>query len=144
MHALIVLAVLSCLLLCSCGRQQLYVRSEYFTKKDLASVVIDTPDPRKDMPYFGQRIAVEWNLPATVIRNNDCELKIYYRLLDGTERTKELKLEQRLGKYELLITGDDYTVSGGLLSYLVTITQNGHIIAESRHKFWVNPIIISE
>ena len=134
--------VVICILLCSCSSPTLLVRSSYYSQRNLASTVVDTPDPRKDTPYFGQRISMQWHIPASIYNQNPCELHIVYRLYNGEEKTKTFPLEQSLGEYILVIDGDDYVKKGGLLSYLVTILQDNKIIAESHHKFWVNKIIV--
>ena len=126
----------------SCSTPMLSCRSDYFGKKNLASVIIDTPDPRKDTPYFGQRLFVQWLLPPSILKKGPCDLHINYRLRNGEEKSEILAVTQSFGSYKLLITGDDYTEKGGLLSYLVSIQQDGHSIAESRHKFWIHKIIV--
>jgi len=116
------------------------VQSDYFSKKNLASTAVDTPDPHKDIAYFGQRILIDWYIPLSTFNKNPCTLHIDYRLRNAEEENQVLEITKPIGSYTFLIKDEDYSKKGGLLSYLITIQQEKNIVAESRHKFWMNKI----
>ncbi len=124
----------------SCSHPYLSVRSDYFSRKDLASYHLDTPDPRKNQAIYGQRIYISWYLPSKEFSEGTTFLEIQVPLKNGKILSEKKPLERRFGRYNYPIQGDVYTESGGLLSYLVQITNDGKVIAESRHKFYREPI----
>jgi hypothetical protein len=124
----------------SCSRPSLHVRSEYFSKRDLASFAIDTPDPLKDTNFFGQRLSISWQVPSTLLKEGKVEIHLIVRLANGEEKTSLIPIEKSFGFTFFPIVGDDYTKKGGLQSYFATLQVNGKIIAKSRHKFWVEKI----
>lgn len=120
----------------SCSHPYLSVRSDYFSRKDLASYHLDTPDPRKNQALYGQRIYTHWYLPSSAFSEDKTFLEIRVHLKNGQELIEKKLLKNRIGRYTYPIQGDVYTESGGLLSYLVQIIADGKVVAESRHKFY--------
>jgi hypothetical protein len=124
----------------SCSHPSLHIRSEYFSKKDLASFAVDTPDPLKDTNYFGQRLTISWNVPSALLKTAPVEVRLIVRLANGEERTCHIPIEKSFGFTLYPIVGDDYTKKGGLQSYYAELKADGKPIAKSRHKFWVEKI----
>lgn len=120
----------------SCSHPYLSVRSDYFSRKDLASYHLDTPDPRKNQAIYGQRIYTSWYLPNDLFSEEKTFLEIRVHLKNGQDLFEKKPLKRRIGRYTYPIQGEVYTESGGLLSYLVQITTDGKVVAESRHKFY--------
>lgn len=137
-----------CILLCallfisSCSSSHLSVRSDFFNKSDLASVKINTPDPDKTAPIFGERIYVDWYTPYSVFKEAPLALHLRIKLKNGEEKDTVVPLESSFGSYMYSICGEDFNEKGGLLSYYIFLTSGEKVIASSRHKLWVDTIVI--
>ncbi len=132
------------LLIASCGRPTLSVQSGTFTRRDLASSHVGTPDPDKQKPVFGQRLYISWNVKPQEFTSGPLELQIDVRLKKGGTLSKTVLLDKASGKYIFPIVADDYTKRGGILSYKVVLLSDGKKLSQSRHKFWVEEIQFSE
>lgn len=123
-----------------CTGSKLDVRSEYYSRKNLASVVVDTPDPRKESSDFGQRLVLNWSVPEKTFREGDVELILCVRLKNGEEKTTRIALTKSHGKTFYPIFGKDYTKKGGLQSYFAKLQSQGKVLAKSKHKLWVEKL----
>jgi hypothetical protein len=133
------------LLFCTaCKSPTLSVHSEYYTRQELASYIIDTPDPKKQQPIFGQHITINWNVSKKVFQEGPLELKLHVITKNGEMQEKNIALDKPSGTYIFPIVGKDFTEKGGLLSYKVELTSNGKEIATSKHKLWVDQIKIQD
>lgn len=130
------------LFLTSCSHPSLTVQSDYWTPRDLASMHVDTPDPRKSSSDFGQRLNISWYIPKKTFKEGPCELVCHVRLKNQELKVETVPLHTACGSYSLQIVGDDFFKKGGLLSYLIELKASGHTIASSQHKFWAEPIIV--
>lgn len=128
------------LVLTACAHKPLSVQTEYFRPKDLASYIIDTPDPDKEADIFGQRICISWNIPQARFSKNKAQLSIAVRLKNGDEKAQTIALETRSGSMLYPVVGPDFFVKGGILSYLIRLESEGELIAESKHRFWVEKV----
>lgn len=137
-------ALLLLLLTVSCKQRELSVDTTYFTRKDLASVVVDTPDPDKEKPIFGQRLYINWEVTKQQFAMGPLELHIQLMLKKGSMMEDRIPLNEASGTYIFPIVSSDYTKEGGLLSYKITLLSNGKELAVTRHKFWVDQIEFSE
>lgn len=136
--------LLLALFVTSCNRPTLSVETGYFTRKDLASSHVGTPDPNKQNPIFGQRLYISWNVTPEEFANAPLKLHIKARLKKEGMLEKTVLLESAKGSYTFPIVGDDYTKGKGLLSYKVQLISGDKELAESRHKFWVEELQFSE
>lgn len=132
------------LLVTSCKQPTLAVETGYFTRKDLASSHVGTPDPNKQSPIFGQRLYISWNVTPEEFASGQLVLQIKARLKKEGMLDKKVPLDSPTGTYIFPIVGDDYTKGGGLLSYKVTLMSGDKELAKSRHKFWVEELHFSE
>jgi hypothetical protein len=128
----------------SCKSPTLSVETGFFSRKDLASSVVDTPDPNKQKPIFGQRLYINWHLTPQEFAQKPVELKIQVRLKKDQLLEETVPITTASGSYIFPIVGDNFTKNRGLLSYQIKIIGNGHELAASRHKFWVDQIQFSE
>lgn len=135
-------ALLLLILLCttSCKSPTLSVHAEYYSRQDLASYIIDTPDPKKQQSIFGQHLFITWN----AFHKAPLELKVNVLLKNGDRLEKTIPITKTSGNYSFPIVGKDYIEKGGLLSYKVELLSNGTVVETSRHKFWVEPIHIRD
>lgn len=128
------------LLLTSCSRAPLSVQTDYWGPKDLASYIIDTPDPRKQESLFGERIYISWSLTLKQLEKQPVILTAIVRLKNDEEFKKEYSITKQSGDMMIPVVGDDYYVKGGILSYQVTLKAQDELISESHHRFWVEKI----
>jgi hypothetical protein len=137
--------ILLILLICSgCKKAPLTVQTEYWGRHDLASYVIDTPDPKKNSQEFGQRLRIEWSIPKEQFVKAPYTLDLTVRLKNGQEYKESNPLEHASGEFIYPIFGVDFYQKGGLLSYEVLIQSEGKVIAERHHKFWVEKITVTD
>ena len=134
------LLLLMALAFTSCKRPPLQVEAAYFTRKDLASTPMGTPDPNKLLPIFGQRLYIKWNTE----KKAPLELYVRVMLKKGKLLEEKIPLKESSGSYIFPIVDKNYTEEGGLLSYKIELLKNGKVISTSRHKFWVDPITFSD
>jgi hypothetical protein len=135
--------VLLSLLTSSCEKHYLSVQQRWVDINYLASVQINTPDPRREHPQVGQMLIIDWRLPREVLRQNPTVLLdvIYW---DYTTKTIRLPITHPLDytTYELL--DEEYEKTGGILTYKAQIvTESGTVIKESKHQLWVNLITVN-
>lgn len=135
------IALFLLILASSCKRPTLSVEPGYFTRKDLASSYVGTPDPNKQKPIFGQRLYISWDRPQEEM---PLSLHIQVRLKKKGFLDKIVPLDTSSGSYTFPIVGPDYTSGGGLLSYKVELLSKDSVVATSKHKFWVEDIHFSE
>ncbi len=128
----------------SCKRSPLEVEAAYFTRKDLASVHVGTPDPNKLLPIFGQRLYIKWDTQEISQAKPPLELFIRVMLKKGKMLEEKIPLKESSGSYLFPIVGANFSDEGGLLSYKIELLSQGKVIATSRHKFWVEPIKFSD
>lgn len=124
----------------SCSNAHLSCRSEYFSRKNLASTIIDTPDPRKSSDEFGQRLVIRWKVTEKKFSEGHLVLVLTVRLKNGEEKKSKITLKTRTGHTFYSIFGNDFAKKGGLQSYKAVLMSNGKALATSRHKLWVEKI----
>jgi len=128
------------LFLTSCSGADLSVRSEYYSREHLASVRVDTPDPRKDTNSFGQRLIINWKVSEETFQKAPLELVLHVMLKNGEEKTSKVLLSKREGQTFYTIFGNDYQKKGGLQSYKAELQSGGKVLTRSKHKLWVDKI----
>lgn len=138
------LALFALLLCTACKSHTLSVQTEYFGRNDLASVIVDTPDPHKQEPIFGQRLYISWKLTKEQFAEKPVVLLCQVKLKKGQLLEKTVPINSLTGTYIFPIVGEDYTKHGGLLSYQIKLLGQDNVLATSRHKFWVEQIKISD
>ncbi len=139
-----VILLLLALSVSSCKSPTLSVDTGYFTRSDLASVKIGTPDPHKQEPIFGQRLYISWNATKEQMALGPLQLHIKVLLKKGKMLDEKVPLHTAAGTYIFPITGTNYTEEGGLLSYEIALLANDTQLSVSRHKFWVDQINIRD
>ena len=127
--------------LTGCVGPRVQARSFYTSRRDLASLIIDTPDPEKTTKRLGQRIWVTWQTPSY---DADTHLAVTLRFVDGTERDELHPVLSKLGEAYIEISPKETRKTGGLLSYKILLCQKEAILAITKHKLWVEKIKISE
>ncbi len=133
--------LLGCLFLCACSSPYVAARSFYTSRKDLASYVLDTPDPEKTSMGLGQLIWVRWKAPQT---DNDLVIDATLRFTDGSEKAISYSLDGKGGWLMIEIPAEERQQRGSLLSYKIILRHNKEILASTQHKLWVEKVEIMD
>ncbi len=112
-------------------------RTQYVDIKGLASVTVDTPDPKKDSAYWGEKLKIDWN---TGNEKSPVTLVARIRLRNGTEKRIEKKLVGKTGSEDISFDAHEFNLTGGIVSYKIELIANDKVIARSLHRLWIEPI----
>jgi hypothetical protein len=132
---------LAMLALTGCMGPSVQAQSFYTSRRDLASYVIDTPDPEKSTKRLGQKIWVTWHTPRY---DEDTRLDVSIRFVDGRERKEVHPITSKIGEMYIQISPREVAATDGLLSYKIQLMQKDQVLATTKHKLWVEKIEISE
>ncbi|MBS0655917.1 MAG: hypothetical protein JSR46_09080 [Verrucomicrobia bacterium] len=133
--------ILPLLLLVSCStKPNLEVESLYWSRRDLASSVVNTPDPEKQSLMFGQRVVISWSVSKKDFNSGPLALFIRIKLKNNEEIDQRVPLDKPSGIFYVPIYGNDFTKKGGLQSYSVQLLSGDKLLATRKHKLWVEPI----
>jgi hypothetical protein len=132
---------LSLLALSGCTTPSVQARSFYTSRRDLASYIVDTPDPDKETKRAGQKIWVRWFTPSY---NDKTTLNATIRFEDGTERKEQYPISSHAGDLSIEISPDECTATGGVLCYKIVLCQDSIPLATTRHKLWTEKVEIKE
>ena len=127
--------------LTACSTPEISARTFYTSRKDLASYVIDTPDPEKTSMGLGQAIWVRWICPQV---DPDTVIDATIRFDNSSERHDIYPVDSRYGWLTLDIPSDERKEKEGILSYKILLKHGDEILASTQHKLWVEKINISE
>jgi hypothetical protein len=130
-------------LLVSCSRERVSVFYEFVTTADLASVQIDTPDPRRERDDKSERLFVSWRLPRDKLHSN-WDLLLVMRYRDHSQEEVLLHLEKKRGTYVFNVSPEAYLGSGGLLAYKAELKENGVLFDQWKHILWVDLIEVED
>lgn len=131
--------VIGCLLATACSSPYISARSFYTSRKDLASYVLDTPDPDKTTMGLGQLIWVRWKAPRA---ENDLVIDSTLRFTDGSEKNTVYPVDPHGGWLMIEISSEERKEKGDLLSYTILLRRDGEILASTQHKLWVEKVEI--
>ncbi len=133
------------LLCCGCYKQYLFVQHEKIDKSELASVHVNTPDPRLRNPPEGQKISISWDFPLSVYRE-DLTLILTVRFWDNKQDVFVHKVDKKRGykifKFQEAMEEDS---SKKILTYKIeVINEDGNIVQVWEHQFWKKRIDINQ
>lgn len=122
--------------LCSCSKNYLYVQQEVYNEESLASTMVKTPDPRRDTPFYGQKILIGWDFPLSQFRK-DLSLKLTVRFWNNEEKTFEEKISKQRHYTSFFFSNNEKDREKKILTYKVDVfTKEGTIIQTWEHQFW--------
>jgi hypothetical protein len=133
-RALILLSML--LLTTGCTLCTLQVRSEYINKQSLASVYVETPDPRKACPNLGEKVVIDWVLPKSYLNCQELKMVLTVRLKNGEVHQMAFPITKFFGSSTYFLLNDDYFTSGGILTYKVDVVGDGTVLESWTHQLW--------
>lgn len=133
--------LLGCVLLTACSSPHITARSFYTSRKDLASYVLDTPDPEKTTMGLGQVIWVRWAAPRA---GAGVVIDATIRFTDGSEKQTVYPVDSKRGWLMIEISSDERAVKGDILSYNIILRRGNEILARTQHKLWVEKVEIKD
>jgi hypothetical protein len=135
------LALMLFLSSCGCLFNRLSVQSDYITIENLASLHVNTPDPRQFCPTLGQRLTISWEVEPSA-------MKMYERLFLAVRvvfRNHEVltffaPIHKRWGSYTYSLLNDDYFTKNGILTYKVELWGDETLLEVWQHQIWADII----
>ena len=132
--------VLGLVALTACSSPEIKARSFYTSRKDLASYVLDTPDPEKSTMGLGQVVWVRWVAPRV---EEGVVIDATMRFKDGSEKNTVYPVDSKWGWLMIEIPSKERTEKGDLLSYKILLRRNDEVLASTQHKLWVEKVEIT-
>lgn len=129
------------ILFCGCSKEHLYVQQQLIDEDFLASVHVDTPDPRLENPPFGQRLLVSWDFPVSLYRKG-LSIKGIVRFFDQSEEEIFYKITQKRGSTYFNFPMDQENPNKILSYKMDVVTSQGEIIETWTHVLWAESIKI--
>ncbi len=124
------------------GCQKYYVNviREGVSKKDLASVFVGSPDPRKKAADKGEKLLVEWNLPAKETKK-PLTLKLDVLYGNYTSDIKEYPIDYKRGHILFKLLNEEYKEKKGMIAYRAEIlTSKKKVLQKWQHVLFVDLI----
>ncbi len=127
-------------ILAGCQRSYLSLSQEKVDARYLASTYVGTPDPRQDDPPMGQRVIINWFVPAKILEKQP-RIDLHLLFWDYTQRMVTYPLEKQTGSKVYFLLGKDFEQTKGILTYKAEIvTEDGRVFSEWKHQLWVELI----
>lgn len=127
--------------LTSCSNY-LYVQQQKVDCSTLASVYVDTPDPRQECPPCAQRLVIYWNYSRCKFKHLFLRTHIVFADLSEEVFYKPIKKGKCSTHYYF---PQDPCKPNSILTYKITVeTPGGKIVDTWEHKFWVKIIHLSK
>lgn len=138
--------VLSLLLVGSCQHffPHLTAYTEYLTIERLASTIVETPDPLKYYPELGQRLVINWYLPADYLKEEDLHLEVVVRFRNREQDSFSIPICRANGGYYYEVLNDDFSENGGILTYKMDLIGSGEVLEVWRHQMWTELICLDK
>jgi hypothetical protein len=133
--------IFSLFALSACSAAKVRARTLYTDRSFLASRIRDTPDPAKGSTGQGQLLWIRWNVPENY---TDLHLDAIIRFTDKTDRTEQIPLKGLFGAESIEISSTEFTEKGPILSYQILLKNGEKTLASTKHKLWVEKIIITD
>lgn len=126
------------------GCRHLNVERRYIDAKSLASTYVKSPDPLQKHPPKGEQLWMYWHLPSYVMEQPlVLTLKVVMKNLE--EDIVAYPIKTHIGRAVYSIMNDQYTRTGGVLTYRADITTvDGTTIESFKQQLWVKPIRVGE
>lgn len=122
--------------------RQLSVRTDYVTRSDLASLHVNTPDPRKSCPPLGQRLTISWDLDrATMRRYQRLFLSARVILHNHEEVAFSIPITCNCGSYVYSLLNEEYFSKNGILTYKVELWGDDTLLDLWQHQIWTEIVL---
>ncbi|MGM0440011.1 MAG: hypothetical protein ACQEP8_02720 [Chlamydiota bacterium] len=139
------LLVMVLIALQGCSLTKLDVERYPIDKAHLASSYVNTPDPRQEGVYIGQRMIAKWSLPEDMLLQSsvqDLSLKLLLTLRFGNSEEKVLvhHIKGAKGSFEYVLKDEDYLQKDGIQTYKAEILLGEKVITSWNHQMWTDYI----
>lgn len=132
-HKSVTVLLLFCLV--GCYKNHLYIQEEKIDINYLASVQVDTPDPRQENPPTGKKLLIAWDFPKSLF-DEGLSLQVTVRLWSNKEQQIAIPVERKRDTTSLFFPASD-----PILTYLVQVrAKDGRVVETWEHQFWT-PLI---
>jgi len=135
------LLLTSSLFLAACSTPTVTARTYYTSRTDLASYVLDTPDPLKETKGLGQLIWVRWSTPSL---ENTPVLSVRIRFAKGSQKDETYPIDRKYGWLMVEIPHQEREERGEIQSYSIQMKSNEQTLAQTQHTMWVEKIEIQD
>jgi hypothetical protein len=132
------------LMLTGCSSTGISVQNQYFSREDLASHIIGTPDPERNCPPIGQRLIIQWKYPHDAVETANMQLVLTVRLRDYTEERLIIPINNSRGTYLYELRNQRYFDSCGIATYKIETWACGRLVDVWRHQLWTDLITIDQ
>ncbi len=130
--------------LSGCQKYYISIAQERIDKDYLASVALNTPDPRQKNPPLGEKLIIEWRVPREYLAHKPMlYLHVIYK--DYTEAffTYPMPYKMDYAVYDLL--GEEYLRKKGILTYQAEVrAPQGEPFLEWKHQLFTKLIVIED
>lgn len=127
-----------------CYSPPIAVQTEYLTHQHLASSYVQTPDPRQQESYLGQRLIITWSLPSSCGDGSELIMNLKIRFRNREEQELFIPIKERNGTYIYDLMNQQFCQFGGILTYKIDIYSGNSVLAEWRHQLWAELITFEE
>lgn len=124
---------------CSCA-PYLSIQTQYLSREHLASFHVGTPDPKLNEPVIGQRLLIQWSLPAQEIKSEQLILFLKVRYRNHQEKEVSIPIQNKRGTYLYIIENEEYLQTGGILTYFAEIRSEACVLVTWKHPLWTQLI----
>ncbi len=132
-HRYLVLCLM--LLLTSCQTGYLNIQTQYLSYENSASYRVNTPDPKRDQPTFGQRLMITWTLSNCFGKYQTFSLNLKVRFKNHQEEEICISIENPKGTYIYNLLQTKYVETGGIATYKAELLADGQVI-----DYWIHPL----
>lgn len=120
------------------------LQTVYLSKHDLASFIVNTPDPTLFDPPIGQKLILTCSLAKKYFYLEDIYILLKIRFHDNSELEKRIKVGSPSGIYTYYLLNDEFLEKKGILTYKAELYHQSQLIDCWRHQLWVDLITIRQ
>jgi len=102
----------------------------------LASSKVQSPDPRAENPFLGQRLIIAWDLPHSLF-DEDLEWVATVRFWNHVQEVRQGPIARRRDCTALFFP-EDGTLDTEILTYRVQVMSGNREVEVWEHHFWTD------
>lgn len=130
--------------LSGCQKYYISIAQENINKDYLASVALDTPDPRKYHPPSGEKLIIEWKISRDWLVLKPClYLHVIYK--DYTEAFFTYPMPYKMDYVVYSLLGEEYKSKKGILTYRAEVRVGEEKpFLDWKHQLFTKLIVIED
>ena len=128
------------LLLTACYRPTLNLQTDYISKHQLASFIVNTPDPSLFDPPIGQRLILTCSIPKKLYTPQGLWIYLKIRFRNFEQIEKKIKVCSPSGTYIYSILNQEFLDKKGILTFQAQLFYHDQILEEWKHQLWTELI----